>query len=289
MLTFSGWPIDSQSPPIDLDPNVPNNLAPPIFTLPLTWHEIQEIASAPLRIVSVVTLLAMAAGAWISAWAWSRATQEPTPTRRLRAVVATALFLALSMGLFYPVGENARQTFYPRFADFFRGWLAMDLRSGTSGVRIAYAGTDIPYYLMGADLRNDVRYINVDAHRHWLLHDYHLAALRDPSEPATWPEPRPGWDRNHPDYDALARQSPGRADPASGRDARPTPEQRLAQRRDPRPTSRIERVWADAHPEVFEPVYGSAERDPWFRLYRVKAEGETVAPAGDQEMLKKKN
>ena len=32
----------------------------------------------------------------------------------------------------------------------------------------------------------------------------------------------------------------------------------------------IERVWADAHPERFEPLYGPRENDPWFRLYRVR-------------------
>jgi hypothetical protein len=31
----------------------------------------------------------------------------------------------------------------------------------------------------------------------------------------------------------------------------------------------IERVWADAHPETFQPLYGIVERDPRFRLYRV--------------------
>src|SRR5262249_23716954 len=30
----------------------------------------------------------------------------------------------------------------------------------------------------------------------------------------------------------------------------------------------IERRWADSHPERFEPLYGVAEHDSWFRLYR---------------------
>ncbi len=32
----------------------------------------------------------------------------------------------------------------------------------------------------------------------------------------------------------------------------------------------IERVWAESHPEVFEPIYGVTENDPLFRLYRVR-------------------
>jgi hypothetical protein len=35
----------------------------------------------------------------------------------------------------------------------------------------------------------------------------------------------------------------------------------------------IERVWADGHPESFEPLYGLNERDPFFRLYRLRRSG----------------
>ena len=121
---------------------------------------------------------------------------------------------------------------------------------------------------MGSDLRNDVRYVNIDAHPGWRLHDYHREAIANGSGPATWPYPRPGWDRSHPDYAAwLANlRTAGirllvvtRADPANGphnvADASGFP---------------IERQWADQHPEAFEPLYGPAERDPRFRLYRVR-------------------
>ena len=33
----------------------------------------------------------------------------------------------------------------------------------------------------------------------------------------------------------------------------------------------IERGWADAHPESFTPLYGAAEMDANFRIYRVHA------------------
>ena len=34
----------------------------------------------------------------------------------------------------------------------------------------------------------------------------------------------------------------------------------------------IEKVWAERHPETFEPLYGVREpdRDPFFRLYRLR-------------------
>ncbi len=147
------------------------------------------------------------------------------------------------------------------------GWHSIARRERRARA-VAYAGTDIPYYLMGSGLRNDVEYVNIDAHPGWRLHDYHREALATGSGPATWPYPRPGWDRSHPDYAAwLANlRSAGirllvvtRVDPANGphnvADASGFP---------------IERKWADQHRETFEPLYGLAERDPRFRLYRVR-------------------
>ena len=115
-------------------------------------------------------------------------------------------------------------------------------------------------------MRNEVRYINVDAHRHWLLHDYHRAARSRGM--ATWPHPRPGWDRIHPDYDSwLANLRDekvrilvvARANPDEG------PHNIIDPSRFP-----IECVWAETHPDTFEPIYGVAENDPLFRLYRVR-------------------
>jgi hypothetical protein len=130
---------------------------------------------------------------------------------------------------------------------------------------VAYAGTNIPYYLLGQGLRNEVRYINVDRHRDWLLHDYHREARARGQ--GHWPNSRPGWDRIHPDERAWLANLDAegiqllvvtRVNPAEGphnvADAENFP---------------IERRWADAHPERFVPLYGQNERDPWFRLYRV--------------------
>jgi hypothetical protein len=147
--------------------------------------------------------------------------------------------------------------------------MVLDRASGPAGARVAYAGTNIPYYLMGVGLRNEVRHVNVDAHRDWLLHDYHRDAVRNGRGPATWPYPRPGWDRFHPDYAAWRENLRAEGiqllvvtsvDPFNG------PHNVADREKFP-----VERVWADAHPEVFEPVYA----DPLFRLYRVRSGPET--------------
>ena len=115
---------------------------------------------------------------------------------------------------------------------------------------------------MGVGLRNDVRYVNIDAHRNWLMHDYHRDASR--SGPATWNRPRPGWDRIHPNYEAWLANLRAehiqllfvtRANPAEGLhnivDESHFP---------------IEYVWANGHPESFEQIY----QDQDVALYRLR-------------------
>ena len=179
------------------------------------------------------------------------------------AVLGLVSLAALETGA---VGADPRVLVYPGFRDFYRGWQNLESRSGPSGARVAYAGTNIPFYLLGAGLRNEVCYVNVDGHRDWLLHDYHKAAIAR-GEP-TWPNSRPGWDRASPDFSAwlanlralgiqllvVTKVNPGEG-PHNVADAEGFP---------------IERVWADRHPELFEPLYGVAERDPFFRLYRLR-------------------
>jgi hypothetical protein len=114
-------------------------------------------------------------------------------------------------------------------------------------------------------LRNEVRYINVNGHRDWLMHDYHREAMTGGL--GHWPNSRPGWDRFRTDYSAWIENLDAegiqllvvtRVNPAEGAhnvaDSEGFP---------------IERRWADAHPERFVRLYGQDERDPWFRLYRV--------------------
>jgi len=176
-------------------------------------------------------------------------------------MVAVVVYSEVAM-----IGSDPRRLFFPAFRDFYAGWMQLDARSGPEGSRVAYAGTNIPYYLMGVGLRNDVRYVNISGPQDWQMHDYHRRS-REQGQ-GLWPTSRPGWDRGGGDYDdwlanlrseriqllVVTRVNPGEG-PHNVADAENFP---------------IERRWADAHPEVFEPLYGVDERDVWFRLYRVR-------------------
>ena len=154
---------------------------------------------------------------------------------------------------------------FPPFLDYLAGWIQLESRSGREGSRIAYAGTNLPYYLMCRGLRNVVRYVNINRHATWLLHDYHRAALA--RGVPTWDDPRPLWDRLEQDYDAWLENLRGeriqilvvaRAKPEDG-PGNIADSQRFT----------IERQWAENHPESFTPLYGVRERDPEFRFFRV--------------------
>ena len=143
-------------------------------------------------------LLGAGGCALLVAWALTRSSKKRP--ERLRSVgigmIAAGGMLLLAALDTGAIGTDPRLLIYPGFPDFYRGWQNLESRSGPAGVRIAYAGTNIPYYLMGGGLRNEVRYVNVDGHRDWLMHDYHRAAVAR-GEP-TWPNSRPGWDRASP-------------------------------------------------------------------------------------------
>jgi hypothetical protein len=272
MLTPQGWPaVDphAKAPPWDLSPRIPNAV-PAVIPLPMTRGPWVGVWSSSRTALSVLMVLGLGVGSGVVAWTWARVSWRPSPRRWLVAALAS-LALALGAGAaIYPWGSPAWALFYdPNFPDYSRGWLALERLAGPAGARVAYAGTDLPYFLMGKGLRNEVRYVNVDAHRDWLLHDYHreVVAAGHP----TWPDPRPGWDRlgpGRPDYDAWRANLRAeriqflvvtRANPDEG------PHNLADTEGFP-----IERQWADAHPETFTLVYPVAERDPLFRIYRVR-------------------
>ena len=149
--------------------------------------------------------------------------------------------------LCYPCGLDPRLLLLSRRSAITSaaGWSSTSGRA-RRGARVAYAGTNLPYYLMGAGLRNEVRYVNVDAHRGWLLHDYHRdgAGRRRPADLAA-PPARLGPDPSR--LRRLARQPPGRgiqllvvarANPDEGphnvADARGLPDRAALGRRPPR-------------------------------------------------------
>ncbi|WP_337174211.1 phospholipid carrier-dependent glycosyltransferase [Paludisphaera sp.] len=258
LLTPQTWPFGPTDAdvPWDLHPRIPNAV-PSILGV-----------SSAMNSASAAGRLALAGlAAALATWAWSRWRSARRGARTWTVATASALALA-GLGALWtaPFAGDPRLLFFPAFGDFYLGWMELDARSGPTGSRVAYAGTNIPYYLMGARLRNDVRYVNVQGPPDWLLHDFHRRAVAEGR--GSWPNPRPGWDREEPDFDAWLSnlRDAGiqllvvtRVNPAEGAhnvaDTEGFP---------------IERRWADTRPQVFEPLYGAREEDPWFRLYRVR-------------------
>jgi hypothetical protein len=269
LLTAQGFPFAARegSIPWDFTPHVPNAVDAPIPLLSRLRQTTSDHATLGSTL-SVAALGALGLASALLVWTWSRLHRRSDrfPRGFPIAVLASALFLLSGFLDLLSVGIDPRFLFYPPFADFYRGWRHLDFEAGPSGARVAYAGTNIPYYLLGERLRNDVRYINVDAHRNWLLHDYHHEASERGN--GRWPNSRPGWDRLEPDFAAWLENLDAeriellvatRVNPEEGRhnvaDSEGFP---------------IERVWADSHPERFDVLYGAKERDPWFRLYRLR-------------------
>jgi hypothetical protein len=272
LLTPQCWPFvrSDGSVPWDFSAAVPNVIGATIPLFPRLDNVLRENASAS-DFVSLASLGGILATSIFVSWAWCRISAHSARVGRRAAVAlaATVAFFFLGYIDLWLEPQSERFVSYPAFADFYMGWQRLEAGSGPRGSRVAYAGTNIPYYLFGKGLRNEVRYVNVDGHRDWLLHDYHRRALADGK--GTWPNPRPGWDRSDPDFSAwlanLDAEGIGllvvtRVNPAEG-------SHNVADR-DGFP---IERGWAEAHPERFELIYGVRENDPWFRIYRVRRAG----------------
>ncbi len=171
--------------------------------------------------------------------------------------------------------EQPALRFYPRAgfaARLLPGWQTLERSVPSAGARIAYAGTNLPYYLLGVGQRNHVEYVNINDHPDWLPHDYHRERLRR-GQAGLAATPWPQWSRSIADYDAwmanlrshridflfIARENlHGRLDPAPGT----------------LPPFPIERTWADAHPESFVdlgPFEYPIDTVPWVRVYRLAA------------------
>ena len=274
LLTHQAWPLGEagREPPWDLSRLIPNAV-PGLISLPASRGQLQAVVAQPGALWGLAEVLAVGIAALGVAWAWSASSGTKGPFRAWLACLALILVAGLVAN---PWGAGPIVRFYPYFPDYLRGWLQLEQRSGPTGVRVAYAGTNIPYYLMGVGLRNDVRYVNVDAHPGWLLHDYHREACRAASRPVTWEHPRPGWDRIHPDYLAwLANLHAEQVRVLVV--ARANPEEGAHNVAD-REGFPVERQWAETHPETFEALYGVTERDPQFRLYRLRGVPAPAAP-----------
>ena len=150
-------------------------------------------------------------------------------------------------------------------------WQIVEGVSRTAGARIAYAGGNLPYYLLGSDYRNVVVYVNINRHRDWLPHDYHKArALAGQPDKAAIPWPQ--WYREEADYEAwLENLRTQRIDLLFV--TRTNLHGRLAALRGDLPPFPIERTWADTHPEEFEhlgPQPATRGLVPWACVYRLR-------------------
>ena len=112
-----------------------------------------------------------------------------------------AIAIAIMMGGMWIRGvkgrlpvPGAKWRFYPlwREGNFLAGWHRLEDAAG-SQARVAYAGTNLPYYLFGVGLRNQVRYVNINEYADFKMHDYHrhYASRGEPVSSS----PTPDWDR----------------------------------------------------------------------------------------------
>jgi hypothetical protein len=169
------------------------------------------------------------------------------------------------------IATDSSARFYPTrdfAARLFPGWRILADVAGTAESRVAYAGTNLPYYLLGSELKNDVRYININAHADWMPHDYHRARVVN-GDATMATDPWPQWYRTEASYHAwLANLRRNRIDVLFV--ARENRHGRLG---DVAPQFPIERTWADQHPDVFLDL-GPFENPPdgpsWVRVYRLR-------------------
>ena len=161
---------------------------------------------------------------------------------------------------------DPRLRFYPPFPDFFLRLAPSRSSVWTGRVARGVRGNQHSLLSFGKGLRNEVRYINIDRHRDWLLHDYHREARARTGELAQFPA---GLGSDSTRLSGLGRQPRGRGDSALVV-TRVNPAEGIHNIADSE-NFPIERRWAESHPERFEPLYGAAENDPWFRLYRFAA------------------
>jgi hypothetical protein len=274
VLTAQDWPFAAflERIPWDFSPLVPSHVTSPVtFLIDVEGF----IGGSPLLDRGTATLLLGVGGLCIGAGFLLTRVRRGTTWADSASFVVLGLAAALHCYTIVSRVNDPIHHRFPHFADYLQGWIDLDARIGKSPMRIAYAGTNLPYYLMGRWFENDVRYINLDRHADWLLHDYHLAAASR-GLPATWPDPRPGWDRVRPNYaewlanlDAAGIQLlvVAKADAGEGK-FNPFDDQGFP----------IESAFADAHPDRFRPLHEDAK----FRLYALKPPGKRDARSTDR-------
>lgn len=238
-----------------LEGRVERVLLLPVLREPLSQGSLVHAAALPLGIL-VAGMLAMTRRS-IAPWG------------------AVIVLLAASMFATSPLrralANRPELAFYPS-ADFglrlLPAWLALEEATRGTPAKVAYAGTNLPYYLSGSHLRNRVRYVDVAGRVDWRPNLDH-EDRRNQGLHVTSPNPWPDWYREQPNFDRWleALDSLGVEFLFVARENRHGREE---ESRGPPPFP-IELAWADAHPERFERLPTSMEQPtPWARAYRVK-------------------
>ncbi len=282
LVTWHGWPLAargvSEPIPWDFSRFVPSN-TPAVFpVIDLVQSHLENGQTARL-LALVVSGVSATAGALLIGRGRGQSGGAGSDRDRTSwiAVVGWSLGVVSSLGgtslLYWPWSwEIDRRVLHydPGFDQDYHGvWLQLERATAQDpdGSTIAYAGTNLPYFLMGSDGRNRVRYVNIDVHGDWLMHDYHAEAKANDG-PSTWPTPRPGWDRAAPDLEAwlanLRRLDVdwlvvARTDPTEGR--------HLPYDQSGYP---IELAWVLARPEIFQAVEPDQRPGAVVRLFRVR-------------------
>ncbi len=209
----------------------------------------------PVRGPEAVVVLAAAVVTAVLRWTgWRRWWVVPMAGAAAFALAASAspvLYVARAPRAlrFYPVWEHTA------------GWLALEDASPREGATVAYAGTNLRYYLYGIGLRNRVVYVNVEGDADDLMHDFHRRAVAAGHPLAT--TSRPTWGHRRPQFHVWLQNLK-----ALGVDLLFVTD--LNRRGGVYPCGLggfpIERTWAAWHPEIFE-LIASGEK---FFLYRVR-------------------
>jgi hypothetical protein len=265
LVTPSTWPFSMKGDhaPWSLTGKIPTAI-PPLVRVPLNLPDWTATLGSIQRTTWLCTQLALAVAGLAMAWSIGLLVARPSRARLLICgLVCVVVWIAGAAWFHWGVG-GAREK-YPMF-EYYSAWLVLESKSAQRGIRVAYSGTNLPYYLMGSGLRNSVEYVNVKEHTDWQMHDYHRAAA-ERGDRIVWDTPRPGWDRLDPDFDSwLANLRARRIEYLVV--ARARPEDGDFNRAD-REGFPIERTWADEHPESFQPVYGVDPADRRIRIYRL--------------------